>query len=294
MAMDLASEAHVHRLVTGYDFHALERWSTRPTAGAAIVAVTIGLWLGRRAIPTRTITLATGAIATGVALNLAMLVLGILSLRSTRMLDSWFVERLVDLSSISGLMVLLVGACWFFTIARPSAAGAGLVAALALAILVNRGPLAWHEWTSDPYSPTVRQQFAAWRQLIPQDANVLWVDNPAAAWFLLNRGSYVSQSQSAGIVFSKQTAGEIHRRAVAIQAMADPRWLIYFGKGMREDEEGIHPLTGAILKSVCADPILGFVVSRDSVAGAIATLGPRAQWNGLHLYSCASARATDG
>jgi hypothetical protein len=169
-----------------------------------------------------------------------------------------------------------------------------LVAALAVATLANRAPAAWLDWTADPYSPAAREQFAAWRELIPPDANVLWVDNPAASWFLLNRASYVSQTQSAGIVFSEETAAEIHRRALAIQSMADPRWLLYFGRDMRQDEEGIHSLTGPILQSVCTDPAVGFVVSRENVGGSISTVGQRGPWDRLQLYSCATVRAQNG
>ncbi len=76
---------------------------------------------------------------------------------------------------------------------------AGLGAALVLSVLFY-GVLTW---THQKYPQDRVQAFASWRAMIPESAEVLWPDPPPAEWFELQRASYWSLYQMAGMVFSR-------------------------------------------------------------------------------------------
>ena len=66
-------------------------------------------------------------------------------------------------------------------------------------------------------------EFADWRATIPSTATV-WVipmyNSATFAWFTLERPSYLSVDQSAGVVFSRATALEVKRRSPALKTPA--------------------------------------------------------------------------
>jgi len=94
-----------------------------------------------------------------------------------------------------------------------------LAAAAALALL----PQTWAQWTHREFPPERIADFAPWRAAIPPGAQVFWPDSPFGAWLLLDRPSYLSPMQSAGIVFSRTTALELQRRALELQSVIAPQ-----------------------------------------------------------------------
>jgi hypothetical protein len=140
--------------------------------------------------------------------------------------------------------------------------------------------------------------FADWRKAIPPASNVFVApahNSAAFAWFSLQRPSYLSVDQSAGVVFSRATAMEIERRSLVLLPMLDPNWrLLTSSRGPLANDamqRGSRPLTEEKLVNVCSDPQLGFVVATDDVGfGLVARkhIGDAKSWS---LYDCNQVRS---
>jgi hypothetical protein len=92
--------------------------------------------------------------------------------------------------------------------------------------------------------------------LIPRGATVYWQDHFELSWFLLRRGNYASSLQSVGLVFSRQTAMEAHRRLARLASFgsADARLAAAGAPIARK-----MPTQGS-LTDLCEDQLLDFVV----------------------------------
>jgi len=142
--------------------------------------------------------------------------------------------------------------------------------------------------------------FADWRKVIPPASNVFVAPahySAAFAWFSLQRPSYLSVNQSAGVVFSRATAMEIERRSQVLLPVLDPNWRLRTnGRGTRANDavqRGSRPLTEERLVSVCSDPQLGFVVATENVGvGLVAHkhIGDSKNWS---LYDCNQVRSAE-
>jgi hypothetical protein len=140
--------------------------------------------------------------------------------------------------------------------------------------------------------------FADWRLVIPPVSNVFVAPahySAAFAWFTLQRPSYISVDQSAGVVFSRATAMEIDRRSRVLLPVLDPNWrLLTSSRGPLANDamqRGSRPLTEEKLASVCGDPQLGFVVAKEDVGiGRVARkhFGDSKSWS---LYDCNQVRS---
>ena len=140
--------------------------------------------------------------------------------------------------------------------------------------------------------------FADWRNAIPPASNVFVAPahySAAFAWFTLQRPSYLSVDQSAGVVFSRATALEIERRSQVLLPVLDTNWrLLTSSRGPLADEamqRGSRPLTEEKLVSACGDPQLGFVVAKEDVGiGRVARkrFGDSKSWS---LYDCNQVRS---
>jgi hypothetical protein len=114
--------------------------------------------------------------------------------------------------------------------------------------------------------------FADWRKVIPPASNVFVAPahySADFAWFTLQRPSYLSVNQSAGVVFSRATAMEIERRSQVLLPVLDLNWrLRTSSRGTLANDamqRGSRPFTEEKLVSVCRDPQLGFVVAKEDV-----------------------------
>lgn len=122
---------------------------------------------------------------------------------------------------------------------------------------------------------------------IPVDAVVYWENNPKMTWFALARANYASKLQTAGIIFSRQTAIEGKRRLdrLAALGLADSIF----------DWEGNAPrLPTASLEGlvhVCHDHVLDYVIlSKDFGAGVIERHAEKVTGEHFYLYDCAYLR----
>lgn len=146
------------------------------------------------------------------------------------------------------------------------------------------------DW-SRTYAPDeISQGATRWREVIPIDAEVLWPQNAIGSWVLLERRHYVSLAQSAGILFSEDTARELDRRARIAHLVTPPRF-VFGGQGWS------WQLTDERVRSLCVAGGPEFIVSARRLslppAAAPVSLPVIASGNGsaLHwLYSCADIR----
>ena len=162
-----------------------------------------------------------------------------------------------------------------------------LVAGAAIALFMLNGHGALLQWTARPFGAETHAAFADWRAEIPEDSEVLWYNSLRETWFLLERRSYLTRSQSGGIVFSEELADEIVRRALVLEPYIDKDfWFISPALSAIEP----NPLTRQILLSICRDPELGFVVSDDDIGLATSSLEWPAAGDSMYLYDCSEFR----
>ncbi|MEP6885083.1 MAG: hypothetical protein ABJC66_10085 [Gammaproteobacteria bacterium] len=142
-----------------------------------------------------------------------------------------WIRRLISFvhdGSVPMAILLLVG--W---LARTSRAGIILPASIAALALVGAAllPQTWSTWTHREFPPQRIAQFAAWRDLIPPGSEVFWPEAPLDAWLLLDRPSYLSVLQTSGLVFSRDSAIELQRRAYALGPAIAPQTFLGWGSG---------------------------------------------------------------
>ncbi len=163
------------------------------------------------------------------------------------------------------------------------------LAALGLAAMMGAAVLLPHTgaaWTQGEFPPSRIAQFAAWRERIPPGSNVFWPESPLDSWLLLDRPSYLSVLQTSGMVFSRNTAIELQRRALALASFVPQQTFLGWGSG------GTNlALSVAQLRGVCGLGVFDYLVtsadlglaSLDAVASTTsAAIRP------LHLYRCAN------
>ena len=172
----------------------------------------------------------------------------------------------------------------------------GLLAALAICFLPSS--LFWPEGF---IALRLQDQYKTWREAIPESSIVLVLDaSPASAvfpWFTLERTSYTSTSQSAGVVFSEKISAELRRRSEVLKPVIPPDWRILSQLQHPPSEnpaDALTPpsLTAKSLEKICQDVQLGFVIAKDDVGFSPITHtdgGDHMNWN---LYDCRRVRAT--
>jgi hypothetical protein len=148
------------------------------------------------------------------------------------------------------------------------------------------------------------EEFSDWRRAIPPTANVLILPSHNSAnfaWLTLQRPSYLTVDQSSGVVFSRNTALEVERRAEVLSVLMPPDWMLLSMMRRRAPTQagassasaaaspGSLPLSADRLRRVCQDRQLNFVVATESL-GIAQSLRFRPH-QGLHLYDCDSMRS---
>lgn len=202
--------------------------------------------------------------------------------------DPVWIQRLHDIIGVPGAAILVSTACWLLLIRKQYPAALLVSMGAAVVVIFGATPEACRSWTRAYYDDSSRASLAAWRALIPRDAEVFWPGMPQAAWLLLDRQSYMSISQGAGSVFSARTAVELQRRADVLSPLVPPGFWFLDAAAVEEKPRDLSP---EILRSICADRELGFVVDRMELAGAIGQV----EWPGpgyfLFLYDCKTFRS---
>jgi len=141
-------------------------------------------------------------------------------------------------------------------------------------------------------------EFSDWRTAMSGSGSVLLMSNEqlvSFVWFTLQRPSYMSLSQSAGVVFARATALEIHRRSDVLSPLMKPDWQILSqlteGKHGKKTEDKPRPLTAEILAAICVDPELGYVVAKETLGFDAIRHTHAGPWKDWNLYDCRRVRA---
>jgi hypothetical protein len=91
------------------------------------------------------------------------------------------------------------------------------------------------------------------------------------------------------VIFSRATALEVRRRSEVLLPVEDPDWKILSGMHRSAGVKGQsakRPLTPKALISICRDPQLGFVISRDDVGFDPLRHTHSGAWKDWNLYDC--------
>jgi hypothetical protein len=160
-------------------------------------------------------------------------------------------------------------------------------------------PAAFKQYRSLASASEIRE-FSDWDSVIPPMSTVLVAparDVGTFVWFTLQRPNYLSVDQSAGVVFSRATALEVQRRSEVLLSIMDPNWkiqseiLVAAASGKHQIDTPNRPLTAAALSQICADTLLGFVISSQHLGFDALTHNNSGPWMGWDLYDCRKVRS---
>lgn len=207
------------------------------------------------------------------------------------------IARIREAFGLGMTSVLLVVPCWLWlTKDRRPLIHAGVAAVfLVAAAMVLPGSV--RQWRTAGTSAEI-DEFRDWRAVIPPRSNVLTIPgtkSAAFAWFTLQRPSYLSVDQSAGVVYSPLTAQEVRRRSEVLLPVSEPDWRILTQieqsrAGTRKKDREPAKLTAAALEDICRDPQLGFVIAAENVGFHPLTHHHPGNWNDWNLYDCRRVR----
>ena len=113
------------------------------------------------------------------------------------------------------LCAVLLAALWYAVRTTPSCHRSVLAFGVTACLVML--PYAWVTWSRTDHPASSTAEFEAWRRIIPEGEEVLWPDSPPLTlWYSLQRASYFSPVQLAGMVFSRQSweIGTARERAV--------------------------------------------------------------------------------
>jgi hypothetical protein len=176
---------------------------------------------------------------------------------------------------------LLSTVAWI--ISRPHRPFASTVCALtAVVAMFILFPFAWTSRTRQEFPPSQYERFADWRQIIAPDANVFWSESALSSWVLLNRSNYLSAVQTAGMIFSRQSALEMERRALTLRDyIGQDTFLVW------STTSGHLSLSPEQLRGICQRQAFNYLVTNTDLG-----MPPVAVMDTLKLYRCAAqARA---
>ncbi len=261
---------------------------------ALLIAAGGGLWLARSQIDARSgrLLVWAGSAAFAAVLFAATLrTAGAVGLATAGGRNPGWLALLRAFGSSVVPVALGAFAAWFLCIRSTGALQRGLLAAVGCIALALLGPPALAEWRAERFPESARAAFDDWRVRVPEQAEVLWLpDQLQETWFLLNRRSYLSRSQSGGVVYSPELASEIVRRAMVLEPVVDRGfWILEPGSLDAKPK----PLSAQALATVCRDPELAFVVSDDDIGRGVAQMAFPATGVPIVLYDCADFRGGD-
>lgn len=185
------------------------------------------------------------------------------------------------------LIAVALLALWLARRARSGVALAVLAAVL-FSTCVALLPATWNRWSHWQYTSALHGLLAPWRQLIPPGADVFWPALPVGTWLLLERPNYLSDIQTSGVLFSREAALEMKRRADELSAIV-PEAAFWDWKG---GEMSPPDLTLRQMAMICKTSRIPFLVTNMNLhIQPIATLPRRAGSisDGLKLYRCSGS-----
>jgi hypothetical protein len=260
-------------------------WTLPGGAGTACATLALIIWLNRARIGSRRATqLRWLAVALGVAV----------------MAWSLTAQDLAKFQNVSALKfpAVAVGALVWWGIETSRTARTPLLIAASLTVFsILMFQAAFTQAHRLAASADI-DEFADWQSVIPSTSTVLVVpprDVGAFVWFTLGRPNYLALNQSAGVVYSRATALEVERRSTVLLPVMDPDWNILTSlqtksSGGRRKVAPTRPLTRENLLQVCADPQLGFIISRRNVGFDPVRHEHAGFWQDWYLYDCRRVR----
>jgi hypothetical protein len=202
-----------------------------------------------------------------------------------------------DTSALRIPAVLLGVLVWWGTSTRRPRGAPVVLSAMLIALSAYAFPAAFKQPRTLAAAADIRE-FEGWANAIPPSSTVLVTpprDVGAFVWFTLGRPNYLAMDQSTGVVFSRTTALEVQRRSQVLLPLMDPDWKILTGLraksgGAHKNDAATRPLTHENLIQVCADPQLGFVISRDNAGFDPLRHDHAGAWKDWNLYDCRKVR----
>jgi hypothetical protein len=273
-------------------------WTLTATNGTACVSLAIVLWAIRATISDRTARLFRSLSFAVLAATVAWLLVqacglatslqasGEQALRAAQSRDTFALRYSAALAAAIVWRLTRINNVWTQILLS------GALLALAIFVL----PSALKQSRALGAAADIAE-FSDWERVIPATATVLVAparDVGAFVWFTLQRPNYLAVDQSAGVVFSRNTALEVQRRSQMLLPLMDPNWKILTSlrvasAGLKADAPS-RPLTAKSLGRVCEDKQLAFVISPENIGfdpSRHETPGP---WNGWNLYDCGKVR----
>jgi hypothetical protein len=198
-----------------------------------------------------------------------------------------WVQRLVNFASVAGPLTGLITLACYLALHSTSRTAPIVVGLLAAVVLTGLMPYRLVPALEPRYSNSNQARFAAWRERIPPTAEVLWHEHPVAAWVLLNRRSFLSASQSAGLLYSRELTREFARRSESLAALASPGWWTMAAMAAEDEPKKLTP---PLLRELCREPALAYVVTATDLAGAAGRVEWPTRDQYVFLYDCAPTR----
>jgi hypothetical protein len=196
----------------------------------------------------------------------------------------WWYRKTVSFAHDGCAAMAIVALAW--TLAhRPRGSGVLLaIGGLTLALCAALLPQIWKNWTELEYPASLIARYSSLREHIPSNADVFWPDSPLSVWILLDRPSYISVTQTSGMVFSRPSAIELERRANALRAALPPATFMNWSAG-----GSMLALDKFQLSAVCDSGAVTFLVTsadlgREPDAFVAAIKGPASKK--VRLYRC--------
>lgn len=258
-----------------------------PLASALVVWSLALLWRGERipAIYQKYVWILVLSVAAVLLSTVFGSVLALLELTFTTNREPLLLERTRDVLGLTVPAVVIVVIVWLSTVRSARLVGVTVAAVLTALAIFFVAPLVYRNWTAMPYERAY-PAFAEWRAAVDHRRSVLWPGDPLAVWLLLDSPGYLTIAQTAGVVFSRETAIEAARRAAVLRPMTGHDQFAIGGEKWRLSGR----MTDQAFQALCADPELGYVVTLQQL-NAPHLVSPSGRWSGLKLYSCDSVKA---
>lgn len=196
----------------------------------------------------------------------------------------WWYRKTVSFAHDGCIAMGIIALAW--TLAHRPGGRAALVAigALTVALCAALLPQTCENWTHKEYPASLIARYSSLREHIPSGADVFWPDSPLSVWILLDRPSYMSVTQTSGMVFSRPSALELERRANALSSAIPPATFMNWSAG------GSTPALNQLqLSAMCNSGAVGFFITstdlgREPDAFVAPLTGPASKK--IRLYHC--------
>jgi hypothetical protein len=272
-------------------------WTLPPEVGIVCVSLALALWVMRSQFDGR-VYFRWAAVALGIAIGVWIVAksAAILS-HGSAAAASGSAEQIREIFQLQVPAALFATLAWWcIRISRTTSWVASVIGVLLATLSIFLWPAAFKQ--SHTYASAADvNEFRDWSAAIPPTSTVLVTparDVGAFVWFTLGRPNYLAVDQSAGVVFSRATAMEVKRRSGILLPLMDPNWKIMTGlraaASGRKVDITARPLNADILRRVCADPKLGFVISPAAVGIGGIRHDQTGAWKDWNLYDCGQVR----